>query len=188
MQGPTPPAGPLHPGSDGERVHVAEGIFRLAVGDFGQVFHEVFAVVSEEVVNIGGVLTGAEGAEVFIAVVAIRVHGFLLWSFDGGMRTHPCSLPPKVRGTPDKIRGYTARAGENTQKILRDKGFSGGALPRGCIELIKAFNMSKQPTELPIRNSHSEGWIENTPLSLELCWGFVLIRRYIASLSQFIMH
>lgn len=74
------------------------------------------------------------------------------------------------------------------KKILCDEGLSGGALPRGCIELIKAFNMSKQPTELPIRNSHSEGWIENTPLSLELYWGFVLIRRYIASLSQFIMH
>lgn len=122
MQGPTPPAGPPHLGSDGERVHVAEGIFRLvegvsalaesiasvtvaeageelAVGDFGQVFHEVFAVVGKEVVDVGGVLTGAEGAEVFIAVVAIRVHGFLLWSFDGGMRTRRCSLPPKY-GAP----------------------------------------------------------------------------------------
>ena len=89
-------------GLNGERVHVAEGIFclvegvstlaesiaavtvaeaceELAVGDFGQIFHEVFAVVGEEVVNAGGVLTGAEGAEVFITVVAIRVHGFLLW-------------------------------------------------------------------------------------------------------------
>lgn len=122
MQDPTPPAAPPHPGSDGERVHVAEGIFclvegvsalaesiaavtvaeageELAVGDFGQVFHEVFAVVSEEVVDVGGVLTGAEGAEVFIAVVAIRVHGFLLWSFDGGMRTRHCSLPPRY-GAP----------------------------------------------------------------------------------------
>lgn len=91
----------------GERIHVAEGIFRLvegvsalaervavvtvaeageelAVGDFGQVFHEVFAVVGEEVVDAGGVLTGAEGAEVFIAVVAIRVHGFLLRLLGGG--------------------------------------------------------------------------------------------------------
>lgn len=122
MQGPTPPAAPPHPGSDGERVHVAEGIFRLvegvsalaesitavtvaeageelAVGDLRQVHHEVFAVVSEEVGNIGGVLTGAEGAEVFIAVVAIRVHGFLLWLFDGGMRTRRCSLPPRY-GAP----------------------------------------------------------------------------------------
>ena len=90
MQGPTPPAAPPHPGSDGERVHVTEGIFRLvegvsalaesitavtvaeageelAVGHLWQVFHEVFAVVGKEVVDVGGVLTGAEGAEVFIA-------------------------------------------------------------------------------------------------------------------------
>lgn len=141
MQGPTPPAGPPHPGSDGERVHVAEGVFRLiegvsalaesiaavtvaeageelAVGHLRQIHHEVFAVVGEEVVDVGGVLAGAEGAEIFIAVVAIRVHGFLLWSFDGGMRTRHCSLQPKVRGTPDKIRGYTARAEENTQKNI----------------------------------------------------------------------
>lgn len=106
MQGPTPPAAPPHPGSDGERVHVAEGIFclvegvsalaesiaavtvaeageELAVGDFGQVFHEVFAVVSEEVVNVGGVLAGVEGAEVFVIVVTNRVHEGLLWSLGG---------------------------------------------------------------------------------------------------------
>lgn len=161
MQGPTPPAGPPHPDSDGERVHVAEGIFRLvegvsalaesitavtvaeageelAVGHLRQVHHEVFAVVSEEVVDVGGVLTGAEGAEVFIAVVAIRVHGFLLWSFDGGMRTRRCSLPPKVRGAPDKIRGCTApRRRKYTKKYCVTRGFlearSPAKLPR-CAE------------------------------------------------------
>lgn len=75
-----PGAGGLH----GERIHVAEGLFRLVkgvsalaesvtaitvaeagkeltVGHLRQVHHEVFAVVSEEIVNVGGVLTGVEG-------------------------------------------------------------------------------------------------------------------------------
>lgn len=90
----------------GERIHVAKCLFRLvesvsalaervaavtvteaskelAVGHLRQVHHEVFAVVSEEVVNVGGILTGAEGAEVFIAVVTNRVHEGLLWSLGG---------------------------------------------------------------------------------------------------------
>ena len=157
-------------------VTVAEARKELAVGHLRQIHHEVFAVVSEEVVNVGGVLAGVEGTEVFVIVVTNRVHEGLLWSLGGGARTRHRSLPPKVRGTPDKIRGCTAHTGKNTQNILCDKGFSGGAFPCGPIELIKAFDTPKQPTELPIWNSHSEGWVENIPLSLELCWGFILIR------------
>ena len=106
----------------GERVHVAEGVFclvegvsalaesvaavtvaeagkELAVGHLRQVRHEVFAVVSEEVVNVGSVLTGLEGAEVFVIVVTNRVHEGLLWLLGGGARTRRCSLQPRY-GAP----------------------------------------------------------------------------------------
>lgn len=98
-----PGAGGLH----GERIHVAEGLFclvegvsalaesvtaitvaeagkELAVGHLRQIHHEVFAVVSEEIVNVGGILTGVEGAEAFVIVVTNRVHEGLLWSLGGG--------------------------------------------------------------------------------------------------------
>lgn len=138
----------------GKRVHVAEGFFRLvegvsalaervaavtvseageelAVGHLWQVRHEVFAVVSEEVVNVGGVLTGVEGAEVFVIVVTNRVHEGLLWSLGGGGENASLFSTPKVRGTPDKIRGYTAPRWRRSRKILRDEAVSGGALPHG---------------------------------------------------------
>lgn len=135
-------AGGLH----GERVHVAEGLFclvegvsalaesvtavtvaeageELAVGHLRQVHHEVFAVVSEEVVNVGGVLAGVEGAEVFVIVVTNRVHEGLLWSLGGVGENASLFSTTKVRGTPDTIRGCTARAGEKYTKILCDEGF-----------------------------------------------------------------
>ena len=64
-------------------VTVAEAGEELAVGHLRQVHHEVFAVVSEEVVNDGGVLAGVEGAEVFVIVVTNRVHEGLLWLLGG---------------------------------------------------------------------------------------------------------
>ena len=132
-----PGAGGLH----GERIHVAKCLFRLvegvsalaesiaavtvaeagkelAVGHLRQVHHEIFAVVSEEVVNVGGVLAGVEGAEVFVIVVTNRVHEGLLWSLGGVGENASLFSTTKVRGAPDKIRGCTARAGENTQKNI----------------------------------------------------------------------
>ena len=142
-------AGGLH----GERIHVAKCLFclvegvsalaervaavtvaeageELAVGHLRQVHHEVFAVVSEEVVNVGGVLAGVEGAEVFVIVVTNRVMRGSFGRSAEWARTRRCSLQPKVRGTPDKIRGCTAPRRRKSRKILRDEGFSGGALPR----------------------------------------------------------
>lgn len=65
---------------------------------------------------------------------------------NGGMRTRRCSLRPKLRGTPDKIRGCTARAGENTQKNMCDEGFLEAPPPEdyGSNELVKASNTPKQ--------------------------------------------
>lgn len=126
----------------GERIHVAECLFRLvegvsalaesvaavtvteageelAVGHLRQVHHQVFAVVSEEVVNVGGVLTGVEGAEVFVIVVTNRVHEGLLWSLGGGGENASLFSTPKVRGTPDKIRGCAAPRRRKYTKIVQ---------------------------------------------------------------------
>lgn len=127
-------------GLHGERIHVAQGLFRLvegvsaltervtavtvaeageelAVGHLRQVHHEVFAVVSEEVVNIGGILAGVEGAEVFVVVVTNRVHEGLLWSLGGGGENASLFSTTKVRGTLDKIRDCTTHTGEKAEKI-----------------------------------------------------------------------
>ena len=99
-------------------VTVAEAGEELAVGHLRQVHHEVFAVVSEEIVNVGGILTGVEGAEVFVIVVTNRVHEGLLWSLGGVGENASLFSTAKIRGTPDKIRGCTAPRRRKTRKNI----------------------------------------------------------------------